>query len=68
MPAGESLTGRKENAMKRKYSGPLSRAFWREVDRVKSHVQRDAIYAMAVALQNLEGSVLRELESATKIR
>jgi hypothetical protein len=46
--------------MRPRYSGRLSHAFWKRVGALKSG---DVTYALGVALQNLEGQVLRSLEN-----
>ena len=47
--------------MKARYSGDLSHEFWDRVNSVKSHADHSALYALGVALQNLEEQVLRRL-------
>lgn len=56
-PSGEI---RNEQAQ---YSGDLSGPFWRRVKRLPPDANRE-LYALGVALQNLEGQVLRALDNA----
>ena len=47
------------------YSGDKSRKFWKRVNSLRGK-DWDAAYAMGVMLQNLEGSVLREINKRLK--
>lgn len=44
------------------YSGPRSRVFWKRVNRLEEH--HGELYALGIALQNLEGQVLNALYHA----
>ena len=46
------------------YSGPLSGRFWERVNALKK--SRDTVYALGVALQNLEGCTMDALLKAER--
>ena len=48
------------------YSGPRSAKFWKRVGKLKDAADHQEIYSLGVALQNLEGQVLRLLSKAEK--
>ena len=51
--------------MKRHYSGKLSKKFWRRIDKIDADdgEEWDRLYHLGVILQDVEGYVLKELES-----
>lgn len=50
--------------MRPRYSGDLSHGFWKRVNRLPFGGKHEKVYALGVALQNLEGQVLRALYHA----
>jgi hypothetical protein len=46
------------------YGGDDSRPFWRRVKRLTDEADHAAVYALGVALQNLEEFVLNQLHNA----
>ena len=50
--------------MSSKYSGNGSTRFWGRVKRLTDETDHAAVYALGVALQNLEGFVLNQLRNA----
>ena len=54
--------------IKPKYSGRLSIKFWNTVNNeVKDEANKQEIYSLGVALQNLEGYVLKRLKDVDRI-
>lgn len=52
--------------LKYRYSGEKSQNFWTVVNDLPDECDRREVYALGVALQNLEEQVLRALEHANK--
>ena len=50
-----------EEKLSHRYSGNKSKKFWRIVDKLPNEVDRNEIYSLGVALQNLEAFVLKRL-------
>jgi hypothetical protein len=49
--------------IQRSYSGDRSEAFWARIKAIKPYAKWQAAYTLGVALQNLEGEILRQIES-----
>lgn len=47
-----------------RYSGSLSKGFWRQVNALEDDADRSAIYALGCILQNIETYVLTQLRNA----
>ena len=52
--------------IKPKYSGKRSRKFWNAINSIENECDQDELYSLGVALQDLEGYVLKQLEFKTK--
>ena len=48
--------------IKKHYSGIFSVKFWREVDKIKDDADKQEIYSLGVALQNMEEYVLKRFD------
>ena len=48
------------------YSNQQSANFWKQVNSLKDESDRQELYSLGVALQNMEGFVLRQLAVAKK--
>jgi len=59
LPVTRSKRG---NRMRTRYSGPKSEKFWSRVNSLGK--RQGELYSLGVALQNLEGFVLKQLEIA----
>jgi len=48
------------------YSGNASKKFWEAVNSIKNKANRQEVYSLGVALQNLEEYVLRQMHNSRK--
>lgn len=44
------------------YSGNASKDFWKIVNSIKNEADKQELYSLGVALQNMEGYVLKQLQ------
>lgn len=53
---------RRSVSVKAHYSGNASKDFWNIVNAIKDDADRQELYSLGVALQNMEGYVLKQLQ------
>lgn len=53
-------------SVRHQYSGNASKDFWNIVNSIKNEADRQELYSLGVALQNMEEYVLRQLQHLKK--
>lgn len=60
------MANKKKKKLEYRYSGEKSHKFWDIVNSIKHEPDKQELYSLGVALQNMEEYVLKQLKNAKK--